>query len=215
MSTTTSCSLVGRVALVAGSTVGIGTAMAQGFAATGVRVWVHSGHVDEGQRLAEAIQGRFVAVDLAQPGAAHQLVNTIMEAEAQLAILVNNAGVEIIMPITELDLDTLDLIWRVNVRAPIELTHRLLPLLKRAGATSIINITSIHDPMPYLHNAAYSLSNAALAMFTKVAAVELVPVGIRVNNLAPGAVETDLNREVIAMVGGDRFWEWIPIGRVV
>jgi NAD(P)-dependent dehydrogenase (short-subunit alcohol dehydrogenase family) len=68
--------------------------------------------------------------------------------------------------------------------------------------------------MPYPHNAAYCMSKAALAMFTKAAALELAPLGIRINNLAPGAVETDLNRAILDRVGRDKFAAWIPMGRV-
>ena len=100
------------------------------------------------------------------------------------------------------------------MRAVVELTHLLLPFLKRSGASPIINVTSIHQAIPYPHNAAYSMAKAALAMFTKTAAVELAPSSIRVNNLAPGAVETDINREVIERIGRDKFGEWIPAGGV-
>jgi gluconate 5-dehydrogenase len=58
------------------------------------------------------------------------------------------------------------------------------------------------------------MSKAALHMFTSTLALELGPMGIRINNLAPGAVETDLNREVIDEIGRDKFGEWIPLGRV-
>ncbi len=128
-------------------------------------------------------------------------------------MLVNNAGVEIIMPIEHMDMDRFDQIWRVNVRAPVQLTHLLLPALKRARG-SIINITSIHDTMPYPNNSAYSASKAALAMFTKTIAVELAPQGVRVSNFAPGAVETEINRDVIREIGEEKFAGWIPLGRV-
>jgi NAD(P)-dependent dehydrogenase (short-subunit alcohol dehydrogenase family) len=129
-------------------------------------------------------------------------------------VLVNNAGMESIMSIEHMDMATFDRIWSVNVRAAVELTHLLLPLLKRSGAASIINVTSIHDTMPYPHNAAYSMSKAALAMFTKTIAVELAPHGIRANNFAPGAVETDINRDVLQDIGHENFRQWIPAGRV-
>jgi gluconate 5-dehydrogenase len=96
----------------------------------------------------------------------------------------------------------------------VELTQRLLPLLKAAPGASIINVTSIHDTVPYPGNFAYAMSKAALAMFTRSAALDLAPYGIRVNNLAPGAVATDLNREVIEAIGDEKFREWIPLGRV-
>lgn len=206
--------LEGRIALVTGSTGGIGRAIAEGFAAQGAKVWVHGRREAAGRALAEQLGGRFVQADLAHESEVARLADALLENEQQLDILVNNAGVEIIMPVEQLDLAKLDLMWAVNVRAPIQLTHALLPLLRRAQGASIINVTSIHDTMPYPHNAAYSLSKAALAMFTKAAAVELAPLGIRVNNFAPGAVETEINREVIREVGEDKFREWIPLGRV-
>ncbi len=206
--------LDGKIALVTGSTGGIGKAIAQGFAAAGARVWVHGRNPAAGESLAAELKGRFVRADLAQAEEVAHLAQTLLDHETHLDILVNNAGVEIIMPLEHLNLDDLDTIWKVNVRAPFDLTHRLLPLLKQSTGASIINITSIHDTMPYPHNAAYSASKAALAMFTKAIAVELAPLGIRVNNFAPGAVETEINREVIHAIGEDKFREWIPLGRV-
>jgi NAD(P)-dependent dehydrogenase (short-subunit alcohol dehydrogenase family) len=206
--------LDGKVVLITGSTRGIGRAFAEGFAAQGAKVWVHGLEVETGEAIACAIGGRFVAADFTQPTQVETLAMTLLNVEARLDVLINNAGIEIIMPIEKLDMEQMDRIWQVNVRAPVLLVHRLLPLLRQAGGASIINITSIHDTMPYPHNAAYSLSKAALAMFGKAAALELAPLGIRVNNLAPGAVETDINREVIHQIGHDNFKTWIPLGRV-
>ncbi|MDX2138223.1 MAG: SDR family oxidoreductase [Chloroflexota bacterium] len=205
--------LDGKVALITGSTSGIGKALAQGFAAAGARVWLHGRNAVAGEALARQLGAYFVAADLAQSEQVERLAETILANEERLDILVNNAGVEIIMPIEQMDMDNLDMIWRVNVRAAFQLTHLLLPLLKQARG-SIINITSIHDTMPYPNNSAYSASKAALAMFSKTIAVELAPHGVRVNNFAPGAVETEINREVIREIGEDKFREWIPLGRV-
>ncbi len=205
--------LDGKVALVTGSTSGIGKALAQGFAAAGARVWVHGRNEAAGEALAEQLGARFVAADLAHSEQVERLAETILNEETQLDVLVNNAGVEIIMPIEKMDMDKLDQIWRINVRAPFQLTHLLLPRLKQARG-SVINITSIHDTMPYPNNSAYSASKAALAMFSKTIAVELAPHGVRVNNFAPGAVETEINRDVIHEIGEDKFREWIPLGRV-
>ena len=117
------------------------------------------------------------------------------------------------MPFVELELKKLDQMWAVNVRAVAQLTHGLLPALRAAGASSVINVTSIHQTVPYPHNAGYALTKAALGMLTQTLAIELAPLGIRVNNLAPGAVETDINREVVGRMRTE-FAEWIPAGRV-
>jgi NAD(P)-dependent dehydrogenase (short-subunit alcohol dehydrogenase family) len=207
-------SLDGKNALITGSTQGIGAAIAEGFAAAGARVWIHGREEDAGTALAQKVGGKYIKADLSRSEEVRQLAETISAAEEHLDVLMNNAGLEIIMPLEQIDLFAFDLIWRVNARAPVELTQLLLPLLKRSSSASIINVTSIHDTMPYPHNIAYSMSKAALAMFTKTAALELAPFGIRVNNLAPGAVETDLNRQVLETIGRDKFREWIPLGRV-
>jgi NAD(P)-dependent dehydrogenase (short-subunit alcohol dehydrogenase family) len=199
--------LSNMVALVTGSSRGIGRAIAEAFEKAGARVWYHA--------TSPLPQRKYhVAADFADTAAVARMTETILATEKRLDILVNNAGFEPVMPLEKLELSKYDACFAVNVRAPLQLTTALLPLLKKSGRASIINITSIHDATPYPHNAVYSMSKAALAMFTKTAAIELAPFGIRVNNLAPGAIETDINREIIDQIGRDKFAEWIPAGRV-
>ena len=202
--------LTNKIALVTGSTRGIGQAIARAFEKAGARVWYH------GTAPAETCPSRqlYVQSDFTRAADVQRLADTITGAEPRLDILVNNAGIEPVMPLDAMDMAKFDACFAVNVRAPLQLTTALLPLLKRSGRASVVNVTSIHDSVPYPHNAAYSMSKAALAMFTKTASIELAPHGIRVNNLAPGAIETDLNREVIEQIGRDKFAKWIPAGRV-
>lgn len=206
--------LDGKVALVTGSGRGIGLAIAEGFAAAGARVWVHARDEAKAKRIAESIGGRYVRADLSSSADIAAMVEEIKKAESKLDILVNNAAIETILPFEKTDMKKADEIWRVNVRSVEELTFALLPLLRAAGKASIINLTSIHDSMPYPHNLDYNMSKAALNMFTRTLAIELGPKGIRVNSLAPGPVETDINREVIELLGRDKFAEWVPLGRV-
>jgi gluconate 5-dehydrogenase len=208
--------LSGKVAAVTGSSRGIGRAIAEAFAAAGARVWFH-GTSDDARPVAGAVKQPFVRADFTRTDEIRAMVETIAAKETRLDILVNNAGVEPIMPLEAIDFEKYDACFHVNVRAAVQLTTSLLPLLKTArgdGGASVINITSIHDSVPYPHNAVYSMTKAALNMFTKAAAVELAPHGVRVNSLAPGAIETDINREVIDTIGREKFAEWIPAGRV-
>ncbi len=206
-------SLVGKVALVTGSSGGIGKAIAAGFAAAGARVYLH-GPSSEGELFASEIGGRFVQADFTDPAQVAYLAKTLRANEPRLDVLVNNAGIDRPAPLEELTPDILDHVLQVNLRAPVELTRLLLPLLKGSSAASVVNVTSIHETMPYPRNAAYCMAKAALAMFSKAITLELAPHGIRVNNLAPGAVETDINRAILDRIGRDAFAEWIPLGRV-
>jgi len=205
--------LAGKTALITGSTRGIGRALAEGFAAEGATVLVHGRSDEAAREVADTIGATAMAVDLSEDGAAEELARRVGECFDSLDVLVNNAGLEAIMPIGQIDMATFDLIWRVNARFPVELAEHLLPWLKHAkNGASVINVTSIHQTMPYPHNAAYSMAKASLAMYSQTAAVELAGAGIRVNNFAPGAIETDLNREVVQSMR-DQFAEWIPAGR--
>jgi NAD(P)-dependent dehydrogenase (short-subunit alcohol dehydrogenase family) len=207
-------SLQGKTALITGSGRGIGKAVAEGFAAAGAKVWVTARNEKNGREVAGKINGNFFRADLRSSEDINALAAEIAAKEEKLDILVNNAALEVIMPFEKMDFSIAEEIWRTNVRAVEELTYLLLPLLKHASAASIINITSIHDMVPYPNNLDYNMSKAALNMLTKTLAIELGPLGIRVNNLAPGPVETDLNRAVIEEIGRENFGEWVPSGRV-
>ena len=207
-------SLAGKVALITGSTRGIGKEIAKGFIGAGAKVYVHGRSIEQSQAVADELGCLALAADLAQPTQIATLAEAFLVLEPQLDILVHNAGLETGRELEQLSLVDFDLVHTINLRAVIDLTQRLLPTLKKANGASVINLTSIHDTVPYYGNLAYCVSKAGLAMASKVMAIELAPFQIRVNNFAPGAVETDINRAVIEKIGRDQFAEWIPLGRV-
>ena len=205
--------LEGKIALVTGATQGIGQALARGLAEAGAFVWVH-GRYSTGEEFAREIGGAFVRAELEAEADVTMLARTILARGRPLHVLINNAAFLADMRLETIDLTEMDRIWKVNVRAPTQLIRDLLPALRAASGASVINVTSIHEDVPHPNSAAYNMSKAALAMLTKTAAVELAPLRIRVNNLAPGAVETDINRALIEHIGRQKFNKWIPTGRV-
>lgn len=203
--------LTGKVAIVTGGTRGIGEKVAQGLKAAGARVWIHGTKKDVVQEVAEKNGFSYGYGNLSKAEDVKRFIEEIKAKEEVVDILVNNAGVEWHQQIENADENFLDDIYAVNVKAPYSLTQGLLPLIKKAEGASIINVTSIHDIVPVRENSSYCMSKASLGMMTKVAALELAKYGIRVNNLAPGAIATDHNRDLIQTMDFDK---WIPMERV-
>lgn len=207
-------SVANKIVLITGSTTGIGRTLAEGFQAAGAEVWGHGPDPAQLDDLDSVLAGRVVTADFTQPEQIEAMAAELAQKLPRLDVLINNAGIEIIMPMELWDMAIFHKTLQINTYAPVHLTNLLLPLLKQSPGASIINLTSVHETLPYPHNAAYSMSKAALNMFTKTMSLELAPFGIRINNLAPGAVETNMNREVLKRIGHDKFAEWIPLGRV-
>ncbi len=205
--------LSGRRALITGSTTGIGAAMAEAFAEAGADVIVHGVEKDVGTALADRLNGRFVAGDLADPVAVDRLAGEVV-ALGPLDVLINNAGIEHGALLADLDASVLTRTFQVNVFAPTRLTQLLRPTLRESAHASVINVTSIHEDVPVYGNLAYCASKAALGMITRTAALELGREGIRVNAIAPGAIETAHNAALLDEIGRERFAEWIPLGRI-
>ena len=196
--------LANKTALITGATRGIGTALARGFAREGAYVLLHGRDHESGSALAQELNGKFFPADLARPEQVDELAASIGREVSCL---------EMVMPFASFDFHLLDMMWQLNLRAPAQLIHALLPKLQAAGSASVINVTSIHQTVPCAHNGGYAMTKAALGMLTQTLSIELAPLGIRINNFAPGAVETDMNREIIERMRKD-FAEWIPAGRV-
>jgi len=203
--------LSGRVALVTGGTRGIGAAIAQGLRDAGATVWIHGAQEARTKKIAEEKGFQWTSADLTDISAIRTMVDKISDEDGRLDILINNAGCEHHEKIGEITEETWDTVHTVNMKAPLMLLQALLPLLQQSAHASVINMTSIHQLVPMRQGAAYCMSKASLEMFTKVSALELADKGVRVNNLAPGAILTDINREV---VGAMPFDQWIPLGRV-
>ncbi len=212
--------LAGRVVLVTGGASGIGAAIGRAFAAEGASVVVHhlATQVDppDGIRwehttptgaaaLAAELDGRAVAMDLTEPDAARRL----FDAAGRVDVLVNNAAhCESPDTIDALTANGLARHYRVNAIAPALLTAELA---RRAGdpPPCVVNI-STDAARAFAGQLGYGTSKAALEAFTRAAALELAPAGIRVNAVAPGPVQTGwLTDDMVEKVRG-----MVPLGRV-
>lgn len=196
--------LRGKSALVTGSTRGIGATLADALVDAGMDVYRHG----------EAAAGDAIVGDLGTDEGIQAVAHAVKARVETLDVLVHNAGIEIPSPISHLDRRELQRTLDVNLVGPILLTRALLPLLQRSSAPSVVNVTSIHDSIPYAGNAAYVASKAGLEAATRTLSLELASAGIRVNAIAPGAIETDMNRPVLESIGRAQFDSWIPLGRV-
>ncbi|GAA3080212.1 NAD(P)-dependent dehydrogenase (short-subunit alcohol dehydrogenase family) [Kribbella aluminosa] len=183
-----------KVALVTGSTSGIGEATVRRLAADGMTVAVHSRSTrDVGEALAAELGGSYHQADLSDDTAAAALVPEVLAAHGRLDVLVNNAGIS--WPVPHADLDALTASdWRqlldVNLIAPWLLCTAALPALREAGGC-IVNVTSHAGVRPKGSSIAYAASKAALNHVTKLLAAALGP-DVRVNAVALGLVDTPL-----------------------
>ena len=186
-----------RVALVTGSTSGIGEAVARRLAHDGLHVVVHSGSsVDAGERLAAELGGTYVQADRADADAAGATVAAALAEIGRLDVLVNNAGIS--WPIPHDDLAAASpQTWRdlleVNLVSPWALATAAAPYLRESRGC-IVNVTSHAGVRPKGSSVPYAASKAALNHVTRLLAVALGPE-VRVNAVAPGLVDTPMTAD--------------------
>jgi NAD(P)-dependent dehydrogenase (short-subunit alcohol dehydrogenase family) len=184
--------LTGTVALVTGSTSGIGKATARALAARGASVIVTGRNPARGADVVAEIEAdggsaRFLAADLDDPD---QLAGLAANA-GEVDILINNAGHSWFGPTAELDAATFDGLFASNVRSAFLLTAALAPGMAERGNGSIINLDSMAGVIGLAGGAAYGASKASMSALTRAWAAEFSPSGVRVNAVAPGPVYSD------------------------
>jgi NAD(P)-dependent dehydrogenase (short-subunit alcohol dehydrogenase family) len=191
------------VALITGGARGIGRALARELGRDHeLAITYHSTPPEA--LLAELPEALALPVDLAQPGFAPELVAAVMARFGRLDVLVNNAGA------LASDAEDRGQNYAVNVAAPMALIEAALPHL-RPGA-SVINISSVNARLPAMGALGYSASKAGLENWTRGMAKELGPRGIRVNAIAPGAIEREESPRPPELVA--KFVELTALGRV-
>jgi ketoreductase RED2 len=189
----------GKVALVTGSSSGIGEAIARRLSALGGSVVINSANsVEAGTRIAAELgkDALYVQADISDKAAGERLLAAAVERFGKLDILVNNAGWTTVVPHQDLAALTDEIFARtfeVNVTGTWLLTKAAMPYLMKSDDGNVINITSIAGVRPVGSSIAYSMAKAALNQMTRLLAKSCAPV--RVNAVAPGLVETPWTKD--------------------
>jgi NAD(P)-dependent dehydrogenase (short-subunit alcohol dehydrogenase family) len=189
--------LTGKVALVTGSARGIGLAVARAFVREGASVVIADVNATEADKAAAGLNeggGRAlaVAVNVADPASVEAMIRTILDAYGRLDILVNNAGVGGNTPFLETSLADWNRIIGINLTGAFLVAQASAREMVKVGGGKIVNIASLSGQRGGNGRAAYGSAKAGLELLTKVMAVELAEHNINVNNIAPGAIETEM-----------------------
>ena len=188
--------LDGRVAVVTGSSRGIGRAIALAYARHGARVVLTSRKQPALDAVAEEVaeaggEAMPVACHTGDPAAIEALVAAVEERWGGVDVLVNNAATNPHFgPVLTAEDSHWDKIFEVNVKGYFHMARAVVPSMRRRGGGAIVNVASIAGRVPHQGLGVYSVSKAAVLMLTKVLAAELAADGIRVNAIAPGLIET-------------------------
>ena len=213
--------LKGKRALVTGGSQGIGSQICRELASHGADIFInYFTNKEKAEILASEIKETY-KVNVCVVGANVSKSNEVdamfqlMDKELKgIDILINNAGTESNSHILDLDEDEWDRVNNINLKGPFLCAQQAGRRMEKSGGGVIINISSIHDTVPRKGLAHYCTAKGGLKILTKCLALELAESNIRVISVAPGAIETEMNRKEIANFGVEKFKGWIPQGRI-
>jgi NAD(P)-dependent dehydrogenase (short-subunit alcohol dehydrogenase family) len=204
-----------KVAVITGGSIGIGLAVAHGLAAEGVHLALCARGEERLMEVAKTISHQHgtkaigVKVDVSQPEDIDRFVAAIEQEFGGADILINNAGTGSEETILEASDDRWQYYWDLHVMAAVRLSRALAPAMRNRGGGVILNNASICATQPLYYEPIYNVTKAALVMFSKCLANELIPYNIRVNAINPGLVMTPDWKKTATLLteGKDSTWE--------
>ncbi|MDR3138735.1 MAG: SDR family oxidoreductase [Treponema sp.] len=210
-----------KVALITGAAQGLGAAIAARFAGEGALVFLGDLSAGAGEITAARIQeaggrARFLPLDVTREADWISVLAAVEEEAGRLDILVNNAGINIREPIEMMKEENLDAMLAVNVKGPFLGIKHALPLLRKSGGGSVINMSSVCGLIGHKYTTeAYTLTKGALTLLTKAVAVRYAGDNIRCNSIHPSTVDTPLVQELFKDPArkAERLGE-VPLGRL-
>ncbi|PXY28164.1 SDR family oxidoreductase [Prauserella muralis] len=206
--------LSGRVALVTGSTRGLGREIAAGLAAAGATVVLNGRDPQRLEAARTALGADGVAFDVTDPDAVAAAVGQVTERHGGIDILVNNAGFQHRQPMLELSLADWEAVLRTDLTSAFVIGKAVAPGMIARGRGKIINICSVQTELARPSIAPYTAAKGGLRNLTRAMTAEWAGHGLQINGIAPGYVDTELTA---ALVADEQFSSWVtgrtPAGR--
>jgi len=212
--------LTGQCAIVTGASRGLGRHFALTLARAGAQVALAARGIDRLEEAVKEIEGfdgcaTAIQVDVTDSKSVKACIETAENTLGPINILVNNAGIAVTKPMLEHIEEDWDLVLDTNLKGVWLMAQDIARRMVHRGQDgSIINIASVLGERGIAQLPGYCASKGGIINLTRAMAVELAPYGIRVNTIAPGYVETDMNREFFATQAGQRLIKRIPQRRV-
>ena len=214
-----------KIAIVTGSSEGIGKAIAVTFARSGEYsgIVVNSRKIEEAQRVADEIKALgcdsiAIQADVSEENDCIRLIESTISQYGRIDVLVNNAGIQKDVPFEQTSIEEWYKIIGVDLTGPFVCSREAIKHMEKQEGPNggcIINISSVHQTIPKPHYIPYATSKAGIEMMTKTMALELAKNNIRANIVAPGAIETNMNRELKENKDMlDKVLKQIPIKRI-